>query len=139
MHFASHVEDLEEWIPRDRIMKELGGEENFTYEYVEPVEGENAQMSDTASKEKILAERKELVKSYETETMLWAHGEEDGQGRGRIAERLAENYWRLDPLIRARSLYDRTGVIGKGGKLDFYPSAQGAAAGGGGTAEDDLD
>ena len=96
-------------------------------------------MADTDSRDKILAERNELVKSYESETLLWVHGEDGGEGRGRLAERLAENYWRLDPYIRAISLYDRTGVLGKGGKLEFYPNAQSAAATNGGSAEDDLD
>jgi hypothetical protein len=128
VHFASHVEELQEWIPRSQIMKELGGEENYTYEYVEPKDGENDAMNDTASKDKILSERSELVKSYESETLSWVHGEDAGEGRNRLAERLAENYWRLDPHIRARSLYDRMGVIGAQGKLNFYPSAQGAAA-----------
>ncbi len=65
-----------------------------------------------------------------------------------MAERLAENYWRLDPFLRARSLYDRTGVIGLEGRLDFYPKALGSAASNttaatpaitAGGADDDLD
>ncbi|KAK5172880.1 phosphatidylinositol transfer protein csr1 [Saxophila tyrrhenica] len=143
VHFASHVEDLQEFIPRDHIPKELGGTEEWTYSYVEPTEGENARMADTAGKEKVLEERKELVRSYESETMAWAHGEDKGEGRGRLAERLAENYWRADPFLRARSLYDRTGVLREGGKLEFYSSgkAAGAAAAstGGGPGDDEVD
>ena len=44
VHFASNVEELQEWIPRSQIMKELGGDEAFTYKYIEPREDENAQM-----------------------------------------------------------------------------------------------
>jgi hypothetical protein len=143
VHFASNVDELQEWIPRSQIMKELGGEEEFTYKYVEPGEGEDREMEDTASRDKILAERTELVKSYESEIIQWVHGDDAGEGRNRLAERLAENYWRLDPFIRATSLYDRTGVVGKEGKLNFYPSAQGAAAStstsGGGGGDDDVD
>lgn len=141
IHFADSVKDLEEWIPRSQIMKELGGEESYTYEFPEPVEGENAIMGETAARDKIQAERTELVKSYEAETLSWAHSEDAGEGRGRLAERLAENYWRLDPYIRAKSLYDRSGVLGPKGKLDFYPSKSAAAgaANGGQAAEDDVD
>ena len=122
-------------------MKELGGDEDFVYAYVEPIEGENSQMNDTDSRDKLQAERTELVKSYETETLDWIHGEDSGEGRNRIAQRLAENYWKLDPHIRARSLYDRTGILGKEGKLEFYPSRQKPTADGPGTetTEDDLD
>lgn len=140
VHFASHVEDLQAFIPRNRIPKELGGDEDWTYKYVEPVEGENERMKDTGTREKVLAERKELVSSYESETLAWVHGEDGGEGRGRLAQRLAENYWRLDPSVRARSLYDRTGVIGNGGQLDFYPADRGAAGKmASSSAQDELD
>ena len=138
VHFASNVDELQEWVPKSQIMKELGGEEDFKYTYIEPQEGENKDMDDTATREKMEAERTELVKSYETETIAWIHGEDGGEGRNRLAQRLAENYWRLDPYIRARSLYDRAGVIAKDGTLNFYPSAQGGQTASK-AAEDELD
>lgn len=131
VHFASSVDDLQQWIPRSQISKELGGLEDYTYKYPEPVEGENKRMEDTAAKDSIKSERAELVKSYESETASWASGEDSGEGRTRLAQRISENYWRLDPYVRARSLYDRSGVIGEGGKINFYPSAGGAAKAGG--------
>lgn len=143
VHFASHVEELQEWIPKGQIMKEMGGEEEWTYSYTEPLEGENKRMEDTTSRDTIQAERTELVKSYESETLSWAQGEDKGEGRGRIAERLAENYWRLDPFLRSRSLYDRTGVLSDGGKLEFYPrrhaDSVAGAAGSSGGGDDDVD
>ena len=42
------------------------------------------------------------------------------QRRGEVAERLRIGYWKLDPYIRARSLYDRTGVIRNGGQVQHY-------------------
>ncbi|KAK4542368.1 hypothetical protein LTR36_006825 [Oleoguttula mirabilis] len=137
VHFASNVEDLQQWIPKSRIMRELGGDEEYTYTYVEPRgESENEAMQDTATRDRMLAERRELVRSYEAETLAWVHGEEGGEGRTRLAQRLAENYWRVDPYVRARSLYDRMGMLGAGGRLDFYPpkAGHGAAAGGVGVA-----
>ncbi|KAK5717434.1 phosphatidylinositol transfer protein csr1 [Elasticomyces elasticus] len=140
VHFASNVDDLSEWIPKSQIAKELGGQEDWTYNYVEPSPNENSAMDDSASREKIQAERTELVASYEHETMAWIQGEGSGEGRGRLAQRLRENYWRLDPFVRARSLYDRTGVIGLGGRLDFYPKAGGVGgAGVGGSEEEGVD
>ncbi|KAK0846183.1 phosphatidylinositol transfer protein csr1 [Friedmanniomyces endolithicus] len=135
VHFASNVEELSQWIPRNRISRELGGTEDYSYSYVEPREGENAAFADTASRDKLLEERIQLVSSYETEVLAWIHGDGSGEGRGRLAQRLAENYWRVDPFVRARGLYDRTGVIGKGGRLDFYPGKAGA----GGRVEDGVD
>lgn len=137
VHFASNVDELQQWIPKSRIMKELGGDEDYTYHYIEPREGENSAMNDTAARDTLIAERKELVSSYETETLAWVHGEDAGEGRMRLAQRLAENYWKVDPFVRARSLYDRMGMLGTGGKLDFYPRA--AAVGGGAAHDDGVD
>jgi hypothetical protein len=135
VHFASGVSELETYIPRAQIMKELGGDEDYVYTYTEPQEGEDAAMQDVETREKLLAERKELVASYEAETQSWIHNLDAGEGRPRLAQRLAENYWKLDPFVRARSLYDRTGVIQEGGKLDFYPKKAAAAA----AAGDEVD
>lgn len=137
VHFASNVNELEEFIPRDRIMKELGGDEDYTYSYPEPQPNEDTQIEDTATRDKLLAERQELVKSYEQETQAWIHNEDKGEGRPRIAQRLAENYWKLDPFLRARSMYDRSGVLQSGGKIDFYPSKAVPAGSSGG--DDDVD
>jgi hypothetical protein len=126
VHFASNVNDLQQWIPRSQILKELGGDEDYSYKYPEPIEGENKRMEDTVTKDAIKSERSELVKSYESETLSWVNDEDAGEGRTRLAQRIAENYWKLDPYVRARSLYDRSGVIGEGGKLNFYPSASDA-------------
>ncbi|KAK3642117.1 phosphatidylinositol transfer protein csr1 [Elasticomyces elasticus] len=140
VHFASNVDDLSEWIPKSQIARELGGAEDWTYTYVEPLPNENSAMDDALAREKVQAERVELVSSYEHETLSWISGEGSGEGRGRLAQRLRENYWRLDPYVRARSLYDRTGVIGVGGRLDFYPKVGGAAVGGGvGKGNEDED
>ncbi|KAK5126467.1 hypothetical protein LTR85_010703 [Meristemomyces frigidus] len=137
VHFASNVDELQQWIPKSRIMRELGGEEDYNYSYIEPREGENEIMADTATRDKIVAERKELVSSYESETLAWVHGEDAGEGRSRLAQRLAENYWRVDPYVRARSLYDRMGMLGAGSKLDFYPKAGGSAGGAAAAGHDD--
>ena len=139
VHFASSVDDLQQWIPRSQISKELGGDEDYTYKYPEPVEGESSRMQDSTAKEAIKGERSELIKSYESETLNWISGEDAGEGRTRLAQRIAENYWKLDPYVRARSLYDRSGVIGEGGKLNFYPSSNTTTAAAGGADHGDLD
>lgn len=123
VHFCSNVEELSAFIPKNRITKELGGDENWEYKFVEPTEGEDNRMQDKASRDKLENERKGMVVDYERETVAWAKGEGDGSGRAKLRTQLDQNYWTLDPFVRARSLYDRSGVIGAGGRLDFYPSA----------------
>ncbi|KAI4716924.1 CRAL/TRIO domain-containing protein [Aureobasidium sp. EXF-10727] len=123
INFCSNVEELSAFIPKSQISKELGGEEAWEYHYVEPREGENDKMKDTVTKDKIETERKELVQRYQTETVHWAKGENKGEQRSALRQELLQNYWQLDPYVRARTLYDRIGVIGHDGKMNFYPTA----------------
>ena len=125
IHFVNNLKDLEEYIEPSRIVKELGGSEDWAYSYQRPVEGENALMKETGTRSSIEEERKRLADEFETATREWlkSSGDESRnlfQKRTEIAAKLAENYWKLDPYLRARSYYDRTGVIGKHGGF-VYP------------------
>jgi CRAL/TRIO domain len=47
IHFTRSVADLEQFIPKSQIVKELEGDDQWEYKYVEPVPGENDIMKDT--------------------------------------------------------------------------------------------
>ena len=135
VHFTKSVDDLEAFIPRSQIIKELGGDEDWEYSYVEPVEGENETMKDVQRKRKLEEERERNVADFQAKTFKWiATGSNDNDAvelareRDQLAQRLNESYWALDPFIRARTLYDRQGMIGKTGLIDFYPVQSKAAA-----------
>ncbi|KAH7138092.1 hypothetical protein B0J11DRAFT_4621 [Dendryphion nanum] len=136
VHFCKSVDELEAFVPRSQIPVECGGDEKWEYVYKEPVPGENEKMKDTATRDRILEERKGLVEKYEGTVLEWIRaGEAQGSGieerrkeRDGVAEALRENYWRLDPYVRARSFYDRVGILGEGGKLDFYGEGKAATA-----------
>lgn len=118
---------MAEYVPESQIIKDLGGQEDWNYQYIEPVPGENDTMKDTESRDKMLAAREKLVEDYEKATIDWIHdtstnSTEIKTRRNVIAEKLRENYWRLDPYVRARSYYDRVGMINPGGRLQFYPA-----------------
>ncbi|KAI9788637.1 MAG: hypothetical protein M1816_006783 [Peltula sp. TS41687] len=126
VHFTKHVSDLENFIPKNHILKELGGEEDWSYNYIEPSTDENSRMSDEETKQTLLRSREEYVKRFEQATLRWlstssgtASSEEAKAERPRLAEELKKNYWKIDPYLRARSLYDRTGLIKEGGDLDI--------------------
>lgn len=109
-------------------MKELDGSEDFKYQYVEPVPGENDAMKDTETRDRLVAERAKVTADYEKATVHWirstgAEREAAQSTRSKLAESLRDGYWKLDPYIRARSNYDRWGVIGPGGRIQFYPDA----------------
>lgn len=119
--FTKNVAELEAFVEKDHIPKELGGEDPWQYHFVEPKPGENDQMKDEGTKQRLLDGRAELVKDFERTTQEWINeGQRVQQRRAELAERLRSGYWQLDPYLRARSLYDRTGTIGRGGRIDHY-------------------
>lgn len=112
---------MEAYIPRSNILAELGGDDNWEYTYVEPIPGENRRIAEGAEvRERLQAKRESQVREFEELTRRWVKGEETGEGRKRVAEGLRVGYWEVDPYMRARTVYDRTGVIGEDGRLDFY-------------------
>lgn len=127
MHFTNNAKEMEEFIEPSRIIKELDGPEDWRYKYIEPVDGENDKMNDTAERDRLLEARESLVSEFEEATLQWVNADEKVDKpalktkRDDLARKLKEDYWRLDPYVRARSFYDRTGVIQPGGKIDFYP------------------
>lgn len=122
VHLTHGRKGIEEFIAPEQLIKELGGDEEYEYEYIEPVEGENDLMKDTKARDQILKVREGLQNDFEEATIQWIReGEtEDGKKanvrRHGLAANLRANYWDLDPYVRARSYWDRAGVIcGKAG------------------------
>src|SRR5271155_902700 len=84
IHFTRSVADLEKFIPRSQIMKELEGDEQFDYKYIEPIPGENDIMKDTATRDEIQEDRNSMVERFEEATKHWIAGE-DGASSERDA------------------------------------------------------
>lgn len=145
VQFTSNESDMEAFVPRSHIPKDMGGTEDWTYSYTEPVLGENKAMDDIATREKLLAGREEIVKKYEKATLDWIERpqsqdlSEIKMKRHTLAMDLRDDYWKLDPYIRAKSSYDRVGTIQSGGKLHFYPAEATTNGAQTDTSADDID
>ncbi|RLL97793.1 hypothetical protein CFD26_107094 [Aspergillus turcosus] len=133
VQFTKNIDELEKFISRDQIVKELGGAEDWTYEYVEPDENENDRMEDTTARDALLAQRASIGDELLTATAKWVTAiknkdEEETAAakahRDELIEQLRSNYWQIDPYVRSRNYLDRTGVIKDGGKIEFYPKNQ---------------
>ncbi|KTW31580.1 hypothetical protein T552_00218 [Pneumocystis carinii B80] len=115
--FTNSNEDLEVYIKDTEIIKELGGKKDWEYKYIEPKENENIKMQDILTKERLLLERKNIINSFEQLTIKWIKESDIAQSdllleqRNFLAKNIESNYWQLDPYIRARTFYDRTGSI----------------------------
>ncbi|KAL4775836.1 CRAL-TRIO domain-containing protein [Aspergillus nidulans var. acristatus] len=133
IQFTRSVEDLERFMDRDQIIAELGGDEDWEYEYIEPEPDENQTMDDLAARDTLLAERQSLGEDFIAATSRWVSAAQTGDSvqideatahREEIIEQIRLNYWNLDPYVRARNNLDRTGVIQEGGLIEMYPISQ---------------
>ncbi|OBT68959.1 hypothetical protein VE03_01262 [Pseudogymnoascus sp. 23342-1-I1] len=131
VNFTNSTADMEAFVEKSRILKEIGGDEDWELKYIEPVIGENDLMKDVETKNKIQSEREALGKEFEKTTIAWIENktsEDIKKKREELRTSLEQNYWKLDPYIRARSYYDRAGLIQPGGKIQFYPTTAKEAA-----------
>ncbi|KAE8392998.1 CRAL-TRIO domain-containing protein [Aspergillus alliaceus] len=134
VHFVNSVEDLEQFIDRTQIVKELGGDEDWEYEYVEPEENENATLGDTTTRDAIIAQHQRIGEELFSTTSMWLSAKDkknmgdaslQKDQRADVIVRLRENYWKLDPYVRSRTVLDRTGIIQAHGNINFYPTKGG--------------
>jgi hypothetical protein len=134
VHFTKSVADLDKFISRTQIPRELKGDEDWQYEYIEPKKDENAIMEDTATRDSLMYDRMMIGIRMLAATAAWvsattfAEGKEDPAAvdelksrRNAVIEEFRVNYWNLDPYIRARALIDRTGVLKEGGTVARQP------------------
>ncbi|KAJ5187960.1 hypothetical protein N7491_004280 [Penicillium cf. griseofulvum] len=130
VEFTNSVADLEKFIPREQIVEEVGGDEKWSYKYVEPSTSENSKMDDTMTRDALKGERQAIGEEFLAATSGWISAAKSKDTtklqsieseRAYLAERLRVNYWKLDPYVRARLLLDRPKVIQGGGKVEFYP------------------
>lgn len=142
VHFTNNKKDLQEFIEPAHVLKELGGDEDWEYKYIEPVAGENDLMKDTETKGKLVGVREKLMKEYEEATVQWidkGDSKEIIDKRGQLATQLRENYWQLDPYVRARSLYDRQGILQGAATARWYDPPASGGKGNLETSADDVD
>ncbi|RLL94126.1 hypothetical protein CFD26_103160 [Aspergillus turcosus] len=133
IHFTKTVEDLAQFIHPSQIVSELGGDEHWEYEYIEPEMDENNLMEDDEARDALLAERQHISEEFFFLTSQWIEAtrldsrEEAAVVKSRrleVMEQLRGNYWNLDPFVRARNFLDRAGVIQGGARIKHYPEVE---------------
>ncbi|KAI0403852.1 CRAL-TRIO domain-containing protein [Xylaria palmicola] len=117
INFTRRTADLLQFIPEEHVPARHGGKDAWEYAYVEPVPGENARLGEAEKRTEIQSERGQLISEFELETVEWVAADaaadaagESAARRTEVAERLSENYWRLDPYIRAKTHIHRLGL-----------------------------
>lgn len=89
-------------------------------------------LAEDETRQRLLDDRASVVKEFEATTQQWIKDSQSRealrQKRAELAERLRSGYWELDPYLRARTLYDRTGMVKEGGRIQFYDNEAPKAA-----------
>ncbi|KAF8934051.1 hypothetical protein BGZ58_005971 [Dissophora ornata] len=115
--FSRNNAELHKVIPRERLpITHYDGLDDWKYEYVPAVPGEDAPMKDLAKKEELLTERHGLEDKFDSATRAWIkdiNGKNSAE-RDEVAQELREQYARLTPYVRAKNLYQRWGVAHDG-------------------------
>lgn len=140
VHFTRSVNDLDKFISRNQIPRELAGDEDWEYKYIEPKEDENKIMEDTSTRDSLMFERLVTGIRMLAATAVWigattfSKGKEDKatveelkSRRDTIIEDFRQNYWRLDPYLRQRAIIDRTGVLKPDGTVVRNSESNGKA------------
>src|SRR6266513_230036 len=70
IHFTRTLEDLEEFIPRSRILKELGGDDDFVYRYVEQEPDDNIKQQDRVKRDALMTARSRHVEEFQDATFI---------------------------------------------------------------------
>ena len=138
VHFTRSVNDLDKFIPRDQIPRELAGDEDWEYKYIEPEENENEIMKDTEARDSLMYERMMIGLRMLAATGAWISTAQYSEGsaneaqveelkarRNGVIEEFRQNYWKLDPYIRARSLIDRAGGLNRDGTVVVHAGSNG--------------
>ncbi|KAF3924445.1 hypothetical protein AA313_de0209310 [Arthrobotrys entomopaga] len=134
VHFTSGVDELAQYIDKSNIPEFLGGDENWRYSYSEPSPSENLTINEPSKevieqRQRLEAIRWDIIKQYEENTLSWVtNGFEINymvmdlhDERRLLREDLKLNYWALDRFLRARTYYDRIGMLDGGGELNYHP------------------
>ena len=118
INFTKNTKDLEKYIDADQILKELGGQDDYKYEYLLPTKKDNGlAINDEEIIKKSIAERKDLEKQFIEKTIQWIESKDITTSKQLLQERIAlsrkltENFKTFDGCVRNRGLYDRLGDI----------------------------
>ncbi|EEB06186.1 sec14 cytosolic factor family protein [Schizosaccharomyces japonicus yFS275] len=117
--FTQNVKQLSEYISMDVIPEDIGGKNPHPYHYVEPDEHENDLLAPT-NEERLLALKRndELFTKWEELALQWSKLPDNDTENDNVRSacdaagiEFAKDYWKLDRYTRARTVYDRLGLI----------------------------
>ncbi|SCV05934.1 LANO_0H18404g1_1 [Lachancea nothofagi CBS 11611] len=116
--FTKSTDDLAKYLPMKSIPKYLGGEDDYDFDsFKKPDESADIKLKDTETREAIQKDRKVIIQKFIDATKNWIESPDDKTSKKwldakiSISKELTENYRKLDPYVRSRSIYDINGTL----------------------------
>ncbi|GJJ67669.1 hypothetical protein EMPS_00015 [Entomortierella parvispora] len=115
IRFTSTDQELLEFIPAQHLPTSFQGVglDQYKYQYLAPVAGENDKMQDKATRDVLLKEWDSVTVQFDVQTKAWIAGDEiESSKRSELAKELHLQYYKLQPYIRARNQFQRKDATG---------------------------
>lgn len=118
IHFTKTTKDLEQFVPREYIPKDLGGDDDWAAKYVPPTKENSARREKDAKYDELVAERERIALAFMETTLAWINAKTPEESTKLLNTKIqlgAEsglNYIALDPYVRQRGPFDRDGTLG---------------------------
>lgn len=118
--FTKNVDELSKYMAKDQIPEYLGGGLKLNLDKYDMPDGSKDELlKDTATRDKLQAEREEYIQQFLELTAKWIETDPADKEkhdkirheRALVAEKIDNNYIALDPYIRSRSAYDIRGEL----------------------------
>lgn len=105
--------DMTDRIPAERLVSDLGGEMTNEFVFLEPEEGENELLKDTAEREKRFNAYMDLAREYEEVTGQWASKEDAAVVERRLVlvKKLRVAQFHMEPYTRGKTVCHRDGTL----------------------------
>lgn len=117
IHFTKTITDLEYFIDKKYIPKDLGGLDDYDALYIPATLENSARKPIDENYEKLVAQREKLTLTFFQTTISWLDAKTEAEStkwlnaKIQMGGEIAQNYIQLDPYIRQRGAFDRNGSI----------------------------
>ncbi|KAJ2802350.1 phosphatidylinositol transfer protein csr1 [Coemansia guatemalensis] len=123
--FAKTIDDVLNFVDKDQLPEELGGQSTFATKFVLPREGENKAMTDLVNRKHAEENWRECISVFKEATRKWHRQVANSDSKACVDARdnaahelgLAEH--KLSIYTRARSNFERLGLVNEDGCLDL--------------------
>lgn len=121
--FCSNAKDIAKYIDPKHLERDFGGTSSWSYEFKDPIEGENKKLEDIDTREIRMNKFVDAAEHLEELTKKWVNGDSSvaEERRETVMKELVVRRFDLAPYLRGVTSFDRDGtVVGDGQVIWHY-------------------